>query len=156
MDDLDQFEVVLQPYVKGEPAAPKQDPPSGTKLEKKVLTPEEAIEQRSKEPVTVQFKIAEVHAAPSPGTGFGTDVILLKDGGKFSARIGEPARAMILHVGIEPEKHFLGKVIWVTGLVEPVPGTGAEPSYQIRVNDLMQLNVIREQQPAPPADPKGR
>jgi hypothetical protein len=152
VDDLDQFEVVQQTQVKGA-AAPEKDPLSGTKLEKKVLTCEEAILQCPKEPVTVQLKIAEVHATPGPRGGFGNNAFLLKDGGKLLARIEEPARAMILNLGIEPEKYFLGKVIWVTGLVEPLPGTGAEPSFHIRVNDLTQLKVIKEQQPAP-ADPK--
>ncbi|HEX5033033.1 MAG TPA: hypothetical protein VFW62_01015, partial [bacterium] len=161
VDDLDQFQVVLEPFVKGKgQPAPEKDQPAAEKVQPasaqkpSILTSEQAIKQRPKEPVTVQFKIAEVHAAPSPGTGFGQDVILLKDAGKFSARIEEPARVMILRLGIEPEKYFLGKVIWITGLVEPVPGTDAEPSFHIRVKDLMQLNVVREQQPAPPADPK--
>ena len=72
--------------------------------------------QRAMEKVTVQFKVTAVQAMPTPRGGFGTDVILLKDGDNFSVRLVEPARATILRLGIEPDKHFMEKLVRVTGL----------------------------------------
>ena len=59
--------------------------------------------------------------------------MLLKDGGSFSVRLVPPAMYTIMRLGIEPDKHFSGKVVRVTELVEPDP---AGPSFHIRVDDL--------------------
>jgi hypothetical protein len=85
-----------------------------------VLTPEEAIEQMPKENVTVQFKVAKVEAMHNPAGGFGGPnyYIYLSDGGKFTARMAKTAD-QIMKLGIEPVKHFSGKVVRVTGRVEP-------------------------------------
>ena len=113
-------------------------------LEQKVLTPEEAIKQPPKEPVRVQFKVAAVKdMSLMPTGGFGQGFILLKDGGSFSARLVPPAMYTIMRLGIEPGKHFGGKVVRVTGLVQPDP-TGS--SFHIRVDDLnqSQFTVVKE------------
>jgi RNA polymerase sigma factor (sigma-70 family) len=107
----------------------------------KVLTPEEAIKLRSKENVTVKFKVTAVQdMSTSPGAGFGTNFILLKDGGNFAVQLVPPAMDTIMRLGIEPQKHFVGKLVRVTGLV--VSGGGG--SFQIRVNDLAQFQVVME------------
>jgi uncharacterized protein (TIGR03067 family) len=111
---------------------------------KKVLTPKDAIKQGSKEPVTVRFKVDSVQdESRSPAGGFGVGFILLKDGGSFSVRLVPPAMYTIMRLDIEPAKHFTGKFVWVTGLVQP-DSTGS--SFHIRVDDLdkSQFAVLKE------------
>jgi len=135
VDDLDQLEVVLQPIAKEQPPK-KKDLPTSAQTEQRVLTPEEAIKQRSKEKVTVQFKVAAVQdESRSPGGGFGQGFILLKDDSRFSVRLVPPAMYTLMRLDIEPVKHFSGKVVRVTGLVQP-DHTGS--SFHIRVDDLNQ------------------
>jgi hypothetical protein len=130
----------------GSPAATDAVPPGAQDGEpaRKFYNPEEAIKQRSKEPVTVRFKVAAVlDESRSPGGGFGAGFILLKDGGRFSVRIVPPAMNTIMRLDIEPAKHFTGKFVWVTGLVEPDPNGS---SFHIIVNDLdkSQFAVLKE------------
>jgi hypothetical protein len=130
--------------------------------ERKVLTPEEAIKQMPKEDVTVQFKVASVQAMPNPTTGFGgpTYYIFLSDGGKFTARLAKAADQFMadqfLKLGIKPGiviseekaeevhklpvKHFSGKVVRVTGRVEPDSGN----SFQMWVRDITLIEVVKE------------
>ena len=123
----------------GAPAAPAATdavPPGAQdgQPEQKVFTPEEAIKQRPKEPVTVRFKVDSVQdESRSPGGGFGVGFILLKDGGSFSVRLVPPAMYTIMRLDIEPAKHFTGRMVRVTGLVQPDP-TGS--SFHISVDDL--------------------
>lgn len=131
----DQKDEKGQPAPKGEPA------PGNAKTEQKVLTPEEAVKLRSKEKVTVQFKVAAVQdETRSPGSGFGPLPILLKDGGKFAVALLPPATTTIMRLGIEPGKHFSGRVIRVTGIVQPVEGERPYygQAYYILVEDLNQ------------------
>ena len=109
--------------------------------ESKVLTPEEAIKQMPKENVTVQFKVAKVEAMPNPGTGFGgpTYYIYLGDGGKFTARMAKTAD-QIMKLGIDPVKHFTGRVVRVTGQVERY----SESSFQMWVRELADIEVVKE------------
>jgi hypothetical protein len=125
------------------PRAPvEKTSPTSAKAAQKVLTPEEAITQRPKEKVTVQLKVAAVQdESHTPGGGFGVGFILLKDGGSFSVRLVPPAMYTIMRLDIEPVKHFSGKVVRVTGLVQPDP---AGPSFHIRVDDLTQFLVMKE------------
>ena len=114
--------------------------------EQKVLTPEEAIKQRPKELVTVKFRVAAVQdESQSPRGGFGVGFMLLKDGGSFSVRLVPPAMYTILRVGIDPAKHFSGKVIRVTGRVQTVlhADTSKGP-FWIEVDDLKQFEVVLE------------
>ncbi len=137
--------LVLHRQPRGAGAAlPKanDDQPAARTERKEVLTPAEAIALRSKESVTVQFKVAGVEAKALPTGGFGTDWILLRASGSFSVRLDEPARAMILRLGIEPEKYFPNKVIRAMGIVEP---NSASSSFQIRVKDLTQFLVLKDQ-----------
>jgi RNA polymerase sigma factor (sigma-70 family) len=113
------------------------------KKEQKVLTPEEAIKQGSKEEVTVQFKVAAVEAMPNSCSGFGGPnyynyYIFLHDGGRFTARLARAAD-QFMALGIDPVKHFSGKVVRVTGRVEPDSGN---PSFCIWVRDLTHLEVV--------------
>lgn len=130
----------------GSPAATDVVPPGAQDGEptRKFYNPEDAVKLRSKEPVTVRFKVASVQdTSRSPGTGFGAGSILLKDGGSFSVRIVPPAMNTIMRLDIEPAKHFTGKFVWVTGVVQP-DSTGS--SFQIKVDDLdkSQFAVLRE------------
>src|SRR5262245_16665243 len=130
---------------KGRPLTKEEPAPENAKTEQKgqkVLTPEEAIKQMPKENVTVQFKVAKVEAFPNPGSGFGgpTYYIYLSDGGKFTARLAKAAD-QFMRLGVEPVKHFTGKVVRVTGRVEPDAG---KPSFQMWVRDLADLEVVKE------------
>jgi hypothetical protein len=121
---------------------PEVNPDENAALERKVLTPDEAIKQMPKENVTVQFKVASVEAMPNPGTGFGGPVyyIFLHDGGRFTARLAKAAD-QFMKLGIDPVEHFTGKVVRVTGRIEPDAGG---PSFQMWVRDLADLEVVKE------------
>ena len=113
--------------------------------QQKVLTPEEAIKLRSKENVTVQFRVAEVKdMSTTPGTGFGNNFILLQDGGNFSVELVPPAMHVITRLDIDPVKHFTGKVVRVTGVVQPALPANASGKERcwITVNDLQHLYVV--------------
>jgi RNA polymerase sigma factor (sigma-70 family) len=116
--------------------------PKNAKKEQKVLTPEEAIKQRSTEEVTVQFRVTAVEAMPNLCTGMGGPdyYVFLKDGGRFTARVSRAAD-QIMRLGVEPVKHFSGKVVRVTGRVEPDSGN---PSFSIWVVDLTHIEVVKE------------
>ena len=125
------------------PATPAEKiAPKKAKTEQKVLTPEEAIKQMPKEKVTVQFKVAAVEAMPNLATGLGGPdyYIFLKDGGRFTARLARAAD-QIMRLGVEPVKHFSGKVVRVTGRVEPDSGN---PSFMMWVVDLNDIEVVKE------------
>jgi uncharacterized protein (TIGR03067 family) len=115
----------------------------------RALTPAEAIQQREKEPVTVQFKVASVRLTSLFGGSDlrGNSEIELTDGTKFSVLLRKPVRDQIVRLGIEPAKHFSGKILRVTGRVEPVlpPNTNGEGPFWIIVEDLKQFEVVREQ-----------
>jgi DNA/RNA endonuclease YhcR with UshA esterase domain len=133
-----QTQAAEQPMAKEEQPAAKKD----QKKEQKVLTPEEAIKQRPKDEVTVQFKVTAVEAMPNPLTGAGGPdyYIFLKDGGRFTARLARAAD-QFMKLGIEPVKHFSGKVVRVTGRVEPDSGN---PSFMMWVVDLTHIEVVKE------------
>ena len=130
----------------GPPAAQDAVPPGAQdgQPEQKVLTPEDAIKQRPKEPVTVRFKVAAVQdESRSPRSGFSVGFILLKDGGSFSVRLVPPAMYTIMRLDIDPAKHFTGRMVRITGLVQPDP-TGS--SFHISVDDLdrSQFSSLKE------------
>ena len=113
------------------------------KTEQKELTPEEAIKQMPKENVTVEFKVVAVQVEPNHDyLAFGSpdNYIFLKDGGKFTARLGHAAD-QIMKLGIDPVKHFNGKVVRVTGRVEPESGNR---SFQMWVLDQTHIEVVKE------------
>jgi hypothetical protein len=114
---------------------PKQDGKAG-KEKQKVLTPEEAIKLLSKENVTVQFKVASV-GRPNPnyrGYFYLVNYIQLRDGGKFTAYLFDKARTL------EPSKGFEGKMVRVTGRVEPSGGA----MFRMVVRDLNNIEVVKE------------
>src|SRR5437588_4690795 len=123
----------------------KEEPvPKNANVERNVLTPEEAIKQGPKEKVTVQFKVTAVQDMSKMRTGgFGVGYLLLKDGGSFSVRLVPPAMHTLLRLDIETGKHFTGKVVRVTGFVQPDP---VGPSFHIRVDDFNQaeFTVLKE------------
>jgi uncharacterized protein (TIGR03067 family) len=112
----------------------KENQPDQKPLAQKVLTPEEAIKLRSTEKVTVQFKVAAVEDKTPPlGEGLGIPIMLLKDGGSFAVTLPPSILETIARLGIDPVKHFTGKVVRVTGVIHPAGG-----SFYIVVNDLNQ------------------
>jgi RNA polymerase sigma factor (sigma-70 family) len=136
---------------------PKKDaePPAGvkqpglSKTEQKVLSPEQAIKQRQ-EKVTVQFKVTAAQTfrisrsnvvGDSAGTSEGC---YLTDGDSFSVQLLPPVMDTIRRLGIEPDKHFKGKVVQVTGLLQKGPSPSQFGEFQIMVNDLTQIVVVRE------------
>lgn len=125
-------------------AAEKQ--PEKAKKEQNVLTPEEAIKQRPKEKVNVQYKVASVEVTPLDGVkveGFAEGpCIRLYAGAKFSVLLKGMASHRIVRLGIEPGKHFNGKSVRVTGYV--VPDVVEGPPFNIIVDDLDQFEVVQE------------
>jgi uncharacterized protein (TIGR03067 family) len=113
--------------------------PKDAQLERNVLTPEEAMKQMPKENVTVQFKVVKVEAMHNPGSGFGGPnyYIYLSDAGKFTARMAKTAD-QIMKLGIDPVKHFTGKVVRVTGRIEP----GSGSSFQMWVREITDIEVM--------------
>ena len=124
---------------KGAPARITPDEKTSAK-EPGVLSPEEAIKQKDKEKVTVQFKVASVKVIPSYRDEFGPDPIALKDGKNFSARLMGPALFQAKRLGLEPAKHFGDKIIRVTGRVQPDSDGGS--AFHIAVNDLNQIEIV--------------
>jgi uncharacterized protein (TIGR03067 family) len=109
--------------------------------EKTVLTPAEAIKQLPKGEVTVQFKVVKVEAMRNPSTGLRAafHYISLSDDGKFTARMAKTAD-QIMKLGIDPGNHFGGKVVRVTGRVEP----DSKSSFQMWVRNLADIEVVKE------------
>jgi hypothetical protein len=50
----------------------------------------------------------------------------------------------IRRLGIEPDKHFKGKVVQVTGHLQPGQPHFGTGEFQIVVEDLSQIEVVRE------------
>ena len=98
-----------------------------TKPQQKVLIPEEAIRQKIGENITVKFKVTAVittrvsksnRIAPDANAGF-DEVLILKGGDSLVVQLHPPAMDTFKRLGIEPDKHFKGKVVQVTGLLQP-------------------------------------
>jgi hypothetical protein len=123
----------------------------------KVLTPEQAIKRsqeieqaikQSQEKVTVMFKVTvaqKMRVSKSnvigENAGF-SEGLILKDGNSFAVQLLPPAMDTIRRLGIEPDKHFKGKVVQVTGLLRPGQPAFGTGQFQIVVNDLTQLKVV--------------
>jgi hypothetical protein len=133
---------VAQPSAKQDNSKKPDDKEKTTlknaKTEQKVLTPEEATKHWS-EVVTVQFKVAS-----TVETNAGV-VTLMDEKGRngFQVLLSKPIRDQIIRLGIEPTKHFNGKVIRVTGEVQRLIGLGGRP-FWIVVDDLKQFEVVRQ------------
>jgi RNA polymerase sigma factor (sigma-70 family) len=129
---------------KAEPSG-KNSPEKAGK-EQKVLTPDEAVRHGPNERVTVQFKVTSAEVTPLDGPqieGYAEGPqIRLKDGGKFSVLLMGPAADQIRRLAIEPDKHFGGKVVRVTGRVQADHDEG--PPFSIWVDDLNHFEVVRE------------
>jgi len=133
----------------GEQPMAKEEQPA-VKSEQKVLTPEEAVKQKPTEKVTVKFKVtaAETMRVSKSNViyenvGF-NEVLILKDGDSFCVQLLPPVMDTIRRLGIEPDKHFKGTVVQVTGRLgpgQPAFGTG---QFQIVVSDLTQFEVVGE------------
>jgi uncharacterized protein (TIGR03067 family) len=121
------------------PAAEQPKAKGETPAAKKVLTPEEAIKLVPKEDVTVQFKVASVEV-DGPYTGYPiTDLIHLKDGGKFTAVLTDnaftPLNVHMKKLGIAD---FKGKTVRVTGRVGASGDTGV-----MWVSDHANIEVVK-------------
>lgn len=132
--------VAQQPSAKHDDAKKPDDKEKTTlknaKTEQKVLTPEEATKHWS-EVVTVQFKVASTVV-----TNAGI-VTLMDEKGRqgFQVLLSRQIRDQIIRLGIDPAKHFNGKVIRVTGEVQRLVGLGGRP-FWIVVDDLKQFEVV--------------
>jgi RNA polymerase sigma factor (sigma-70 family) len=119
--------------------------PKNTKKEPDVLTPAEAIKQRNKEKVTVQYEVSSVEEIATSGAiPVGSKVsrlwVRLKDGNNFSVQLRGRVTYQIERLGIDPAKHFNDKIVRVTGQVQHIEKTG---TFQIVVDDLDQIEVVR-------------
>lgn len=127
------------------------------KPEQKVLTPEEAIKQKQKaeeaikqsqEKVTVKFKVTSVQVVQISKSSVVGEVagfdegLILKDGDRFVVQLYPPVMETIRRLGIEPEQHFKGKVVQVTGVLQPGQPAFGTGEFQIVVNDLSQFAVV--------------
>jgi hypothetical protein len=140
---------------------PKQEPgPKNAKTEPKVLTPEQAIKQnqeiekaikKSQEKVTVQFKVKVAQVFwPSDSNVVGKvagshEALILKDSESlecFAVQIRPPVMDTIRRLGIEPGKHFEGKIVQVTGPLQPGQPASGTGKFQIVVDDLTQFKVV--------------
>jgi RNA polymerase sigma factor (sigma-70 family) len=117
------------------------------KEKQKILTPEEAIKEMPKENVTVQFKVASVELSPTYWGYPATEYLYLKDGGKFTAALVlggfKPIRLdgdKLKKLGINSFKDFEGKMIRVTGQVEP----SIDTPFGIFVHDPNNIEVVKE------------
>jgi RNA polymerase sigma factor (sigma-70 family) len=132
-----------KPGEKEAPAPALPDEKTAPK-EQKVLTSEEALKLRSKEKVTVQFKVVGVDVGANQAhlRGFYLGPRIFLNGDNCSAVLAPPVQQTIHRLGIDPVKHFTGKVIRVTGVV--VQNAPQGPGCYIVVHDLNQFTVVRE------------
>jgi RNA polymerase sigma factor (sigma-70 family) len=141
-----------QPPPQAKPA--ESTSPKDAKPGQKVLTPEEAIRLKPKEPVTVKFEVAAVltmRASKSnmigANAGF-NEVLLLKASDSFVVQVRPPAMETLKRLGIDPEKHFKGKTVRVTGQFGPGPFVNLLPpglypdQYQLAGIELSQIEVL--------------
>jgi RNA polymerase sigma factor (sigma-70 family) len=132
-----------KPGEKEAPAPALPDDKTAPK-EQKVLTPEEALKLRSKEKVTVQFKVVGVDDGVNQAhfRGYYLGPRLFLNGDKCTAVLAPPVQQTIHRLRIDPVKHFTGKVIRVTGVV--VQNAPQGPGCYIVVHDLNQFAVVGE------------
>ena len=128
------------------------------KTEQKALTAEEAIKQKPKEKVTVKFQVtaAQVIRISNSGAFHETatagyrEGLILRDSDSFASQysfavqLRSPAMETIRRLGIEPDKHFKGKMVQVTGLIQPGQPAAGTGQFQIVVTDLTQIEVVEE------------
>jgi RNA polymerase sigma factor (sigma-70 family) len=130
-----------------------QKQPEKARKERKVLTPEEAIKQRPKEKIAVEFKVsyATIHQNPAfVPEGGEIDCIDFKYDDRFYARLyGKPV-THLKRLGLAPPRmgfnisYFTNKVVRVTGLVVAEEELATEKTkYYVVVEDLDQLEVVR-------------
>jgi len=113
-----------------------QKQPEQAKKEQKVLTPEEAMKQRPKEKVTVEFKVkaATIHENPAfVPKGGEIEYIEFTYNDKFYFRLYGKAVTHIKRLGIEPSVYFRDKVVRVTGQVFANGGMSVEGLDQFEV-----------------------
>ena len=135
-----------------------QGQPNSAQKGPEMLTPEEAIKQRSQEKVTVQFKVASVKMGWSSGRipkGAKTSQswFQLDDGNNFSVVLKGGPTYRLEQLGIDATRHFEGKVVRATGRV-----LGEQPPFSIGVDDLDQFEVVlkpyEKEEPAAKKDQK--
>lgn len=112
----------------------KADEKKPAEKERKVLTPEEAIQQRPEENVTVQFKVASVHRPDPNYHGFFINYIQLRDGDKFVTNLFDKA------LSVERSGDLTGKMVRVTGRVEHV----GDALFRMLVRDANHIEVVKE------------
>jgi len=126
----------------------REDLPEGRQVEAEGADPAEAIKQ-SQEKVTVQFKVTSAQTflisrsnVVGKSAGSSGEGCYLKDGDSFYVQLRPPVMDTIRRLGIEPDKHFKGKVVQVTGRLQSGPSPFEPSQFQIMVNDLTQIVVV--------------
>jgi RNA polymerase sigma factor (sigma-70 family) len=131
--------------------------PKDAKPEKKVLTPEEAIKLKPTENVTVKFKVTAVITTRGRAGNVNGPVeerLILKHGDNFVVQLRSEAVPTLRRLGLDPEKHFKGKMVQVTGRLGPGPFVNLLPpglyrdQFQIPA-DLSQIEIVGEGKVAP-------
>jgi hypothetical protein len=130
-------------------------PPAALAADDKLLSAETIVEKQFKGKATVEFSVEEVHSMPTNPWSRESDgewkAVPLRLTAKAAGKtdhvyvfVSGQTVARLRQLGIEePEEHFHGKVVRVSGTVEPfVKRAGTE--YRIQVNSLDQLEVVRK------------
>jgi hypothetical protein len=126
--------------------------PAAGVTEEKPLTPETIVEKKVEGRATVEFQVEDVgliltsratltdeseplHLAPKTAD---------KTAGSVSVLVSWQVATRLKRLGIEnPAKHFRGKIVRVSGVVERLMGSTG-PEYRIQVTSLDQFEIIRK------------
>jgi hypothetical protein len=126
--------------------------PAAGPAEEMPLTPETIVEKKVEGRATVEFQVEDVgliltsratsaeeseplHLAPKTAD---------RKAGRVSVLVSWEVATRLKRLGIEnPAKHFRGKIVRVSGIVERLTGS-AGPEYRIQVTTLDQFEIIRK------------
>jgi len=125
--------------------------------EESPLSPETIVEKKFEGKATVEFTVEEVYLMPRSWSVEDNKSAPLrivpksagsKVQGQVSVIVSRETAYRLNKLGIEdPDQHFRGKMLRVSGTVE-VEWHRAGPEYRIQVNSLDQIKAIRK--PSPP------
>ena len=126
-------------------------PPVALAAEENPLSPEAIVDKNFEGKATVEFSVGEVYLMPSSWTTAAFKSAPLRivtkavgNKGQVSLIVSRETANRLKSLGIEnPDEHFRGKMLRVSGTVERLSGnSGLE--YRIQVNSLDQLEAIRK------------
>jgi hypothetical protein len=119
--------------------------------EESPLSAEMIVEKKFEDKTTVQFSVGKVYLMPSSWTTAAIKSAPLRivpkaagDNSQVSVIVSRETANRLKRLGIEnPDEHFRGKVLRVSGTVERLSGSSG-PEYRIQVTSLDQLEAIRK------------